>query len=414
MNLPESLWTNILDMDFAWNEDGKVWFIGHRLKYIFCADIDKKEIRIICKLPGLSVSESNKYQQIIKYGNKLFCLPNLAKDILIYDIESCKINKLLIKDSDKYIEMACTCAGIMQDNLYIVAGWNVRKIIVLNIKEEKIVHVFNVECNDAEVIIGAKSIIYKGKIYMPVRNKEEIISFDIETYEFAEHFIPGDICGCALLYHDAGNGWIIGRNYGIIKWNLDTNEFFEVENIPAEFKLFSVDEMGEMVDWYAYTEKRAYAPSSMNLFCEEGFCNKNSLCILPYFSNSIMRINTDTMQIQLFQIQTEQLKENYYNHKGMPAFSLWGCGLDGNLRIVSRRDCKIYCIDMKTMSGKIENWVLSEEAIQYLLNDLFDKKVLERKRVCLETLIYGVEKEYIKEKNARAKNNIGAQIYCSI
>lgn len=414
MNIPESLWANILDMDFTWNEDGKVWFIGHTLKYIFCANIDKKEISVICKLPGGSVSEINQYQQILKYGNKLFCLPNLAKDILIYDIETCKMKRLSIKDSAKYIEMACTCAGIIQNNLYIVAGWNVRKIIVVNTMEEKIEHIFDIECSDAEVVIGAKSIIYKGKIYMPVRNKEEIISFDIQTYEFAEHLIPADICGCALLYHEGRNGWIIGRNYGIIKWNPDANEFVEVENIPTEFEMFSVNEMGEIVDWYAYTEKRVYTPSSMNLFCEEAFCNKNNLCILPYFSDSIMRINTDTMQVQLFKIQAGRLKQAYYNHKGMPAFSLWGCGLDGNLRIVSRQDYKIYCIDMETMSGKDENWFLSEEAIQFLLNDMFDKKILERKRVCLESLIYGVERGYIKEKNAEAENNIGALIYCSI
>lgn len=413
MNAPYSLWTNVLDMDFAWNENGKIWFVGQKLQYIFCADLEKKEINAVLRLPGASVTGFRRYQQLVKCGNKLVCLPYFNKDILIYNLNDCSVNNILIPDCEEVTEMCCSCAGIVKNKLYIVAGWNIKKILVLDIEEE-ILKIFDIDCSDINEMIGTRSAIYIDKIYIPVWNKEKVISFDINTYEFKEHLISGDICGCASIYQDGKNCWVIGRNYGIIKWVPDTDEFTEVWNFPTQFKLFSVDEMGEMVDWYAYVEKRVYDPSSMNMFCWEGICRNHHLYILPCFSDSIVQINTDTMQIRFFQFGTEDQKEINQNHVGASAFSLWGCDSDENMYIVSRQDYKIYCIDTKNMSGSSDDWIISEETIHRLLTDLLDEKKIERKSVLLETFIYGVKKECIKEKKDRANNKVGAQIYYRI
>lgn len=410
MNIPENLWRDILDMDHGWHEKGKVWFIGQRLQYIFCADVEKREIDIISKLPNVPVLGYRRYQQLIKFGSKLVCLPYINKDILIYDMMDCSVDSILIKGCEKFSEMCCTCAGIVKDKIYIVAGWNVKKIIVLNMEEKKL-DIFDIECSAANEVLGTSSVICKNQMYIPVWNKEKVISFDIETHKFKAHHILGDICGCASVYQDGKNCWVIGRNYGIIKWNPNTGEFGEVKDIPLEFKVFSMDEAGGQVDWYAYNEKREHNPSSVNFFCWEGFCDKNYIYILPAFSDSVMQIDIVTMQIKLFQVQAEFQADN---NKGMPVFSSWGCDSCGNLRIVSRYDYKIYNIDMGTMSGESEGWKLSEEAISWLLNDLLEKRILERKRVRLETLIFGVEKGYIKEKGAKVNNSIGMLIYNKI
>ena len=53
----------IFDIDYAWYEEGKAWFTGQRKNYIFCADIRKKEIDILGKLPG---NQRKNYSKVVK------------------------------------------------------------------------------------------------------------------------------------------------------------------------------------------------------------------------------------------------------------------------------------------------------------------------------------------------------------
>lgn len=411
MNVPDSLWRNILEMDFSWNEDGKVWFIGLRLQYIFCADINKKEIDIVLKLPNESVLGYRKYQQLIKYKDKLICLPCFNKDILIYDMVSGNVNNVLIKNCQKFSEMCCICVGTVKCRLYIVAGWNVKKIIVLDMEEEKILDIFDVECSDNNDMIGTSSVMYRRKIYMPIWNKEKIVSFDVETYEFEEHFISGDICGCACIYQDGKNCWIIGRNYGILKWNPDTGVANEVKDIPVGFKVFAVGPIDREVEWYEYGEKRIYDPLDKNYFCRECLFGEIYMWVIPAFSNSIIRIDTETMKVRVFQFESEYRQE-YSQDEELYEFSMWGVGSDGNLRIITRQNCNIYCINTRKMSGLLEKWDLSENALNRILFDLFDSEIYEKRGFQLDTFLFGAERGYLKEKDVKKGAGIGVQIYC--
>ena len=49
MDAPSQLVSLFLDMDYVWNDQEKVWFIGQKFKYLFCANLETRELDIVQK-----------------------------------------------------------------------------------------------------------------------------------------------------------------------------------------------------------------------------------------------------------------------------------------------------------------------------------------------------------------------------
>lgn len=240
VRIPSGLISKALDIDYAWCEEGKIWFLGQKLSYLFCADIDKKEIDIVSEIPYKDFARAREYIQTIKYKNKLICLPSMAKDILIYDLQNSNIKNLIIRGYENVEQLWCKSAGIVDDKIYIVERTN-NCIIILDMFEENISDIITIRCLEKDDIVGEQSAIYKGNLYIPIATQQKIVSFDIYTCVFNEHYVKGSICGCRSICHDGRDCWIIGEHYGIVKWNPVTDEMTDVGNISENFNVFSID-----------------------------------------------------------------------------------------------------------------------------------------------------------------------------
>lgn len=409
VRIPSGLISKALDIDYAWCEEGKIWFLGQKLSYLFCADIDKKEIDIVSEIPYKDFARAREYIQTIKYKNKLICLPSMAKDILIYDLQNSNIKNLIIRGYENVEQLWCKSAGIVDDKIYIVERTN-NCIIILDMFEENISDIITIRCLEKDDIVGEQSAIYKGNLYIPIATQQKIVSFDIYTCVFNEHYVKGSICGCRSICHDGRDCWIIGEHYGIVKWNPVTDEMTDVGNISENFNVFSIDWNKKKTNWYAYSDKRMYVADN-NYFCWECLCDGKYVWVIPALSDSIIQINVSTMAARLFQFELEYQGEGFECKKDAHEFSVWGVDEEKKLRIISRQRYKVYCIENEKLSYQIEQWNLSEKAAGLLVNKVLDRKMWEDQWVNIETLIFAEAWGLVRGEEAAKSKNIGESIW---
>ncbi len=411
MDAPSQLVSLFLDMDYVWNDQEKVWFIGQKFKYLFCANLETRELDIVQKIPEKFVKRVRDFIQVLKYKRKLICLPSLVRDILIYDIENQCVRTIRLKGFDTIDQLWCKSAGFLNDKLYIVER-STGSIIILDLKMEKIELSIDIECLDIDDVVGEQSILYRENIYIPVTTKQKVISFNINTNEFNEYLIDGDICGCRSICCDGKNFWIIGEHYGIVKWDPITQKVYELRDIPKDFKIFSIDWKHKVANWYSYSEKRIINTEN-NYFCWECLCDGKYVWVIPALSDSIIRINTNTMQVNLIQFKSEYLQNHLEFKRDAHEFSVWGVDSSHNLRIVSRQKYKIYAINTEKLSVRIEKWNLSGKIINLLIKELLGKEKWEQKLYNVEAFLYSELKDFLKEKKGSMPEEVGTTIYKS-
>lgn len=410
MNVLTGLINKVLDMDYVWNDDERIWFIGQRLKCVFCADIKKREIDVVFQLPNLSSKSYREYIQVIKYEDKLICLPSRAKDIVVYNLINHNIITVLIKEYENIDKMWCKSAGILKDKMYILEQIE-KRIIIFDINEKKISDVLDIKYVAQDDRIGNQGVVYNNFLYIPVATQQKFVSFDIDTREFKEHFISGNICGLHSMYYSNGYCWIIGEHYGVMRWNPITGDFIEIKNIPDEFKIYIVDTESKNANWYPYSDKKRYNLDSC--FCWECLCGEKYIWIIPESANSIIRISTDEMQVRLFRFEEEYQEIDFEYKRDGYEFSAWGIDSSQRLRIITRQKYKVYCIETEDFSYNIEHWKLSKAVIKLVISNLGDKKTWEDDQINLKTLIYGEIEGYLEGKSEVKGIEKGRNIYNS-
>lgn len=262
----------IFDIDYAWYEEGKAWFTGKRNNYILCADIRKKEIDILGKLPG---NQYRNYSKVTKIGSKLICLPCAEKDIIIYDLETGTYKRIAINNCEEALRIYCSIAGVVEGKLYFVI-MNLRRIAVLDLEKEEISMVFDITCCSAKDVVGHKSELYDHKLYIPIASENKVIIFDIRSKEYKEKHIEGDISGIGWICRDGDCLWLVGFSYGVVRWNMHTDKVSSAKDFPQDFRLYEVKKSTNRreLEWYSYSEKRKLFLMMTNFFVGNVYVTK--------------------------------------------------------------------------------------------------------------------------------------------
>lgn len=393
----------IFDIDNAWYEEGKAWFIGKRKNYIFCADLRQKEIDILGKLSG---NQYRNYSEVIKIGSKLICLPCAEKDIVIYDLETGTYKRIAIKKCEDALRIYCSNAGVLDEKLYFMIT-NLRRIVVLDLVKEEIACFFDIGCCSAEDVIGHKAELYGQKLYIPVATKNKMIIFDIRSEEYTEKRIEGDISGISWICREGARLWLVGFSYGIVRWDVHTDEIFSVKDFPEDFKLYDVIRWKNRreLEWHLYSERKEIISDDARFFAFECICNKENIWNITARSDSIIRVNAKTMIVDA--IKLVDVKDFIFEPY---EFVLLGLDSDNHIFVYSRRNHELYNIDCDTLEYCTESWNVTPRAIHILAEDLYEKMTNEG---------YGELREFIfcllnnncDRKGDEAYSAVGAQIY---
>lgn len=396
----------VFDIHYAWYEEGKVWFTGKRKNYIFCADIRKKEIDILGKLPG---NQYRNYSKVIKNGRKLICLPCAEKDIIIYDLETGTYKKIAINDCGEVLRIFCSNIGVLEGKLYFMIT-NLKRIVVLDLVKEEIASFFDIGCCSAEDVVGHKSELYEHKLYIPIATENKVIIFDIRSKEYKEQRIEGDISGISWICRDGDCLWLVGFSYGIVRWNIHTGNILSAKDFPEDFKLYELirREKRKELEWYLYSEKREIISEDDKFFCWECVCNKDNIWNVTSGSDSIIRVNAKTMiadTIKLVDVK-DRIIEAY-------EFILLGLDSDNHIYVFSRRNHELYNINCETLEYCTESWDMTPGALHILAEDLYEK-MTDAGYGGLEEFVFCLSNQNCDRKGDKAYSTVGTQIYKQI
>ncbi|MDE6053277.1 MAG: hypothetical protein K2G55_05855 [Lachnospiraceae bacterium] len=395
-----------LDFDYAWYEEGKAWFTDKRMNYIFCADIRKKEIDILGKLPG---NQYRNYSKVIKFGSKLICLPCAEKDIIIYNLETGRYTRIAIKNCGEVLRIYCSYAGVFEGKLYFMIT-NLKRIAALDLVKEEIAFFFDIGCCSAEDVIGHKSELYGHKLYIPIATENKVIVYDIRSKECKEKWIEGDISGISWICRDGDCLWLVGFSYGIVRWDLHTGKISSAKDFPEDFKMYDVIRRKNKreLEWYLYSEKKKIISDDDKSFCWECVCNKENIWNITSRSDSIIRVNAKTMTLDAIKLVDvkEFIAEPY-------EFILLGLDSDNHIFVFSRRSHELYNINCETLEYYTESWNMTLEALHILAEDLFGKMTNER-RGGLEEFVFCLSNKNCDRKGDKVYSTVGTQIYKQI
>lgn len=393
----------IFDIDYAWYEEGKAWFTGKRNNYILCADIRKKEIDILGKLPG---NQYRNYSKVTKIGSKLICLPCAEKDIIIYDLETGTYKRIAINNCEEALRIYCSIAGVVEGKLYFVI-MNLRRIAVLDLEKEEISMVFDITCCSAKDVVGHKSELYDHKLYIPIASENKVIIFDIRSKEYKEKHIEGDISGIGWICRDGDCLWLVGFSYGVARWNMHTDKVSSAKDFPQDFRLYEVKKSTNRreLEWYSYSEKKEIISDDDKFFCWECVCDKGTIWNITSRSDSIIRVNANTMSVDAIKLVevNDPIFEAY-------EFVLLGLDLDNHIFVFSRRSHELYNIDCETLEYCTESWNITPRAIHILAEELFETMTNEGRGGARE-FVYCLLNKNCDRKGDKVYPTAGKQIY---
>lgn len=398
----------IFDIDYAWYEEGKAWFVGQRNNYIFCADIRQKEIDILGRLPG---NQYRYYSKVIKIGSKLICLPCAEKDIIIYDLETGTYKRIAIKNCEEAIRIYCSNAGVIDGKLYFIIV-NLKRIVVLDLLKEEIDSCFDIGCCNVKDVIGHKSELYEHKLYIPVATENKVIMFDIRSEEYTEKRIEGDISGIGWICCDSDCLWLVGFSYGIVRWDIHTGKISSAKGFPENFKLYNVIKRKKRkeLEWFSYSEKRKIISDDDKFFCWECVCNKENIWNITSMSDSIIRVNAKTMIADAIKLVDVEgfIAEPY-------EFVLLGLDLDNHIFVFSRRNRELYNINCETLEYRVESWNITPEVIHILAEDSLTKMINEgHDGFGLKKFVFCLLNQNRERTDDKVYSVVGDQIYKQI
>lgn len=396
----------IFDMDYAWYEEGKAWFTGKSKTYIFCADIKKKEVDILGKLPG---NQYRHYSKVIKIGSKLICLPCAEKDIISYGLETGTYKRIAIKNCGEVSRIYCSYAGVLEGKLYFVIT-NLGRIVALDLVKEEIVSFFDIGCCSAQDVIGHKSELYGYKIYIPVATGNKVIIFDTRSKEYKEQHIEGDISGIGWICRDDDCLWLVGFSYGIVRLNVRTGEISSAKHFPKDLKLYEVKKRNDRkeIELYSYSEKKKIVSDDDKFFCWECVCNKENIWNVTSMSDSIIRVDAKTMIADAIKLVDVKgfISEPY-------EFVLLGLDLDNHILVYSRRNHELYNINCETLDYCTESWNVTPRAIYILAEGLLEKMTSEE-RGGLKEFVFCLSNNDCDRKGDKVYATAGTKIYRQI
>lgn len=396
----------IFDIDYAWYEEGKAWFTGQRKNYIFCADIRKKEIDILGKLPG---NQRKNYSKVVKIGSKLICLPCAEKDIIIYDLETGTYKRIAIKNCEEVLRIYCSNAGVLEGKLYFMIT-NLNRIVVLDLVKEEIASFSDIGCCSAKDMIGHKSELYDHKLYIPVATENKVIIFDVRSKEYKEKRIEGDISGIGWICRDGDCLWLVGFSYGIVRWDIRTGKMSSAKDFPKDFEMYDVIRRKNRreIEWYLYSEKKKIISDDDKFFCWECVCNKENIWNITSRSDSIIRVNAKTMNADVIKLVDEKdsIFEGYQ-------FVLLGLDSDNHIFVFSRHNHELYNINCETLEYCTESWNMTSRALQILAEDLLDK-ITNKGFGGLKEFVFCLLNKDCDRKGDKVYSTVGTQIYKQI
>ncbi len=220
--------------DVRVNDD--VYFYESYGNRIFRYSLEREElICLACssRLPGDSLG----YMGVSQCEGKIYFFPYYANEICVYDIK-CK-NVEYKECNYRYITCAVSCGKrifFWADDQKVIFYFDVDQDIQREVKLPNEIHT-NAGCGGC--------VVFRGKLYMPAKEKGTIICVDTLTLDVDLLVIPNENMSFKTIDFDGENFWLSGTEKRIVKWNLE-------KKVQGEYSLRNLEERKIVMAWDSY------------------------------------------------------------------------------------------------------------------------------------------------------------------
>lgn len=286
-------------IDSTWQEDDDIWFIGNEDNALWHMDIMTGTVQYVTALSSKIMDDSFRMNEhCIKAESDIFCLPDRADKILIYNIVSKQIESYKIDTNEKRIGIYNSWK--YKDKIWCVSYF-MQQIIEIDITQKKIQGMYSVFA-DKEISIGYEAVMQGEYIYCVSRNTTKVCRFDTVTKKKEYFDLQVDDVGFNTIAADESGFYLTGYRKAVYYWNEKNNDIVVLENFPIEYAV--LNEKG-------IAENKCY---SVPIFFNS-LAMKSYIVFLPWnfseaFSNGIVVYKKNEQKLEW--IEGDRDKEAHY------------------------------------------------------------------------------------------------------
>lgn len=132
--LEKNILLNAVCMDIS---EGEIWFIHNNYPFLFCFDLERKKVTLAKVIPINGESVIASFSSIHVVGEKIYLIPNNARDIFVYYRNADEYEKLFLNN---------TCPNMFRDsylydNYIYCIPYRYDKIVKVNLVLDKITYI---------------------------------------------------------------------------------------------------------------------------------------------------------------------------------------------------------------------------------------------------------------------------------
>lgn len=288
------------DYTFLWSdnwyiENNKAWFVDGYFNILSCLDLESNECTYVAEVPSLSSNKFRQNPRCIKIDSEIFCMPDLADSIWVYNLENLSFNEIKIKNQSG--ERLSVTGFWKVNNKLFVLSVGLKKMIEIDIKKKSIDNYY-ILC-DAKDEMVAKNVRVGMDIYFVSAGSNQIYQFNLESRKTSVYTIPKINDRLYAISYDGCKFWLSGYHKKIYIWDKKNNSTEILENFPKGFGVYDfsgereniLDCEAEVFDFPAFIDIEAVG---------------QHIWFIPFQTNEILYVDKDTYQIDILEMKEEK------------------------------------------------------------------------------------------------------------
>ncbi len=313
----------------------------------------------IVKLHNRNVADDNLplYGKILYFQNKIIGVPLAANAIFIYDLGTEEYRYISLEKysfEEKNAWRGKFWDAVIDDKYAYFIGYWSKKILKLDLLEEKIINVVEIECDankEIDDIYFKQAAIYGDKLLVPFCQRNEVCVLDKQSMNYGVKKFTGTEDGFSSLLIDGDNIWMAPRRTGkFVRWNQEV----------------------DVIDYLDYPDEcKTKRPSF-------GFMEKYNdvILVFPLHAPFVLNINRNTKKIEI----NSELSELCQGNNDVQKAGFVSKHRDEML-IYRRCDGSIVKYNLEKHEWKIEKVIFSQKSISKIMHKEINRRGFLREGV---------------------------------
>ena len=192
-------------IDGTFEEDDKIWFVGNKDNILYCMDKDF-HTEMVAVVPAYEEDYYRANPICIKDENKVFMLPDKAKEIYVYNLENGDLTEISINLPCQ--RCSISNGWVIEGTLWCISN-RIGELLKCNIRNNNVEKIFKIY-NPTEQYISAESIRVNHYLYFVVKNTTDIYEFDIEKEKLTILHTKIKDRGLSTIFTDGNKFYLTG------------------------------------------------------------------------------------------------------------------------------------------------------------------------------------------------------------